>query len=962
MVPSSSIRYLTLNLGALFARLGVILLTLCLPFCSEPASAQAVDESSLSRTDSEIRTATSAADLEFFEKQIRPIFVDHCLECHSGSETNGGLSLDSREQMLKGGDLGSVLNLAHPSESLLLAAISYRNKELQMPPKNKLSDQQIALLAEWVTRGAPDPRKPPNSGEESRKSGPMGMSLEEGLKFWSMQPVSPKAIPQVKNADWIRTPIDAFLLHQLESHGLSPASQADKRTLIRRLSLDLVGIPPTPDEVEQFAADSSSDAYANLVERLLASPQYGVRWGRHWLDVARYADSNGLDENLAYGNAWRYRDYVVHAMNSDKPYHRFVAEQIAGDLLPEANQETKIATGFLSLGAKVLAEPDMEKLVMDTIDEQVDSLGKAFLGMTFGCTRCHDHKFDPVTQRDYYALAAIFKSTRTFANQRFGAIKYWYEHGFPDPVEAEKLKSVEAAIAAAKDKANQFKAQAMAKIRNQAQSQAADYLAAAARLSLGATLVEVANVAEPLGLHPRMLYHCRSHVENQKNSDFYQAWHHLATNSEAVKQHYSDLFSRVKGALDAAKQPNPNATTLTDPELEKARQELVDPSGFLVVPPQPEFAFDASTLEEYYRWMDEARVLESQSMDATEAMGVVDGATRPELPLHIRGSHLTLGEPVSRGFPAVMRGAFANTIFPENQSGRLELANWLASTTNPLTARVMVNRVWGWHFGRPIVPSTENFGALGDRPSHPELLDWLAHSFMRNGWSIKQLHRVIVLSSAYQMSSSHAETSMTESVDPENAFLWKFPIRRLDAEQLRDSLLSVTGRLDESLGGKTVPLRNRQFVFDHTSIDHTRYDSLRRTAYLPIIRNNVYSLLEQFDFPDPTMPTGRRNTTTVAPQSLMMLNSQLVLSSSRDLAVKLTTQTPDPQARIQRLYGIVFGRPPEPSDVERCLSFVEELTRSRLLDATRVDPEATVDAWAMLVQSLMATNEFLYVR
>ena len=387
----------------------------------------------------------TTAELEFFEKHVRPLLVAHCYECHSGTNVNGGLRLDRRSGLMKGGDSGAALIAKQPDKSRIIEAVRYQNRDMQMPPDGKLADSQIAVLEKWIARGAPHPAESetPADGPD-----PTGMTIEEGRQFWSFRPIADPEVPSVSKTDWAANPIDAFVLHRLEEAGLSPTKQADRRTLIRRVTFDLTGLPPTIEEVETFVADTSDDAFAQLVERLLASPQYGVRWGRHWLDVARYADSNGLDENLAFGNAWRYRDYVIQSFNDDKPFDLFVTEQLAGDLLPDSTLEAKTATGFLVLGAKVLAEPDMEKLVMDTIDEQLDTVGKAFMGMTIGCSRCHDHKFDPLMQADYYALAAIFKSTKTFSGGNMGAIKYWNEHSFATAEESEQLKKINAEIAA----------------------------------------------------------------------------------------------------------------------------------------------------------------------------------------------------------------------------------------------------------------------------------------------------------------------------------------------------------------------------------------------------------------------------------------------------------------------------------------------------------------------------------
>lgn len=930
-----------------------------------------------------VDTEASREQLEFFEKSVRPLLVERCYECHSAKEVSGGLRLDSQIGVSAGGDSGPAIVPGQPAQSRLIEAIRYENRELQMPPKGRLSDSEIEVLTKWIEMGAPDPR----DSVPSLTPGPTGMSIEDGRKFWSMRPVPLVEVPKVARAEWVSTPIDNFLLAKLESCGLTPASQADKRTLIRRLTFDLIGLPPTEEEIAAFLTDDSANAYSKLVDRLLASPQYGVRWGRHWLDVARYADSNGLDENLALGNAWRYRDYVVDAFNANKPFDRFLLEQLAGDLIVGANRESLTATGYLVLGAKVLAEPDREKLVMDTIDEQIDAIGKAFLGLTLGCARCHDHKFDPIKQTDYYALAAIFKSTQTFGPTNTGAIKHWNEHSFASAEELEKLKVVEAEIAAKNAVASKFKNDAVAKIRDAAKAKAADYLAVAAEFSPTATLKEVSALAAPLGLHPRILHHCRLHLEYHRDDPLFVTWHQLAagqvavldqsspsacevdeenaiptkTGSAAIGEHYRKLFAEVDQALAEVQKTKPETKTLEDVRLEQAREALNDASGFLAIPPQPEFAFDEVTLAEYNRLMDEARVVESNAPDETSVMGVTDGKLQASIPIHVRGSHRNLGDLVARDFPLVLRPESSAPIFAKLQSGRLELAQWLSSTQNPLTARVFVNRLWRWHFGRGLVGSTENFGQLGDRPSHPELLDYLARQLMESGWSVKELQRTILMSAAYQMRSNHDQDAACAAIDPENTMLWKFRMQRLDAEQIRDAVLAVGGRLDNSIGGKTVPLRNRQFVFNHTSVDHTRYESLRRAAYLPVIRNNMYTLFEQFDFPDPTMPTGSRNTTVVAPQALLMMNDDLVMDSARDFAQQILTTSNAKERRVEMAYEMAVGRKPEKPEADRALAFVEKWFASNALAAGQGEV-AELSAWTMFCHSLMASNEFMYVR
>ncbi|MDG2223832.1 MAG: DUF1549 domain-containing protein [Rubripirellula sp.] len=905
------------------------------------------------------------ADQEFFEKSVRPILAEHCQECHQADEISGGLRLDSKTGWMSGGDSGPAIVPGDPDASRLMAAVSYDDRDLQMPPRNKLADNQIAVLRAWILRGAPDPRvQTPQDAKGIIEASP-GMSIQAGKSFWSMRPIGSPEPPRVSNSDWVQTPIDAFILAKLESQGLRPAPPADRRTLIRRITYDLTGLSPTQQEIDDFVADESPQAIQRVVERLLASPRYGVRWGRHWLDVARYADSNGLDENLAFGNAWRYRDYVVNAFNDDKPFDRFLVEQIAGDLLPDATNETKTATGFLVLGAKVLAEPDREKLEMDTIDEQIDVTGKVFLGMTLGCVRCHDHKFDPVKQTDYYALAAIFKSTRTFAESRTGAIKHWHEHVFADQHEVDAIASIDKLISQRKSAAASYKSQAISKLRQRTRAQAVEYLVAAAAFTPSATLNEITAIAEPSQLHPRVLHQCRLYLQHHPNEPFFAHWHQstrAATKPEqaqaAIEQHYRPILKR----LLEQRQKNPTARRLDDPELEAVRAIIDDNTGLLAVPAKPEYAFDAETLAEYDRLMEVARLFESDAGDLTAAMGVSDQAIVNQLAIHIRGSHLNLGEPVSRAFPEVMRFSPVPPIFPTHQSGRLELAHWMADSRHPLTARVYVNRLWRWHFGEGIVRTTENFGALGDRPSHPDLLDWLTRYFIASGWSTKEIHRMILASNTYQMASRHENPQRELAVDPDNRMWWKFRNERLQPEAIRDSILALSGQLDEAIGGKTVPLRNRQFVFNHTSVDHTKYDSVRRAIYLPVIRNNLYTFFAQYDYPDPTMPTGDRSATVVAPQALWMMNSDLVMDASERFADRLLEAASSDASRIESAYVQALGRTPTEAEKRRALSFIDQWSAVGRSDAATVDKSTTRRAWSLFCQSLMASNEFIYVK
>lgn len=782
------------------------------------------------------RAEPSAADLEFFEKKVRPILVERCYECHSAEsgKSKGGLTVDSQPALLQGGDNGPALVAGAPDKSLLITAIRYQKRELQMPPKSPLPAAEQRVLEEWIQRGAPDPRRE----EIAASVKPRPVDVEQGRRHWAFRAVAD--VPTPKNGH----PIDAFLQARLAEKGLDFAPPAEPATFLRRITFDLTGLPPTPEELAAFVADHAAApeaAVRRLVDRLLASPHYGEKWGRHWLDVARYADSNGLDENIALGTAWRYRDYVVRAFNHDKPFDRFLTEQIAGDLLPARDlaerQENATATAFLNLGAKVLAEPDKEKLTMDVIDEQLETTGRAFLGMTLGCVRCHDHKFDPVTQADYYALAAIFKSTQSFSSDRMGALSLAHETPLGDFEDFATVKIAEQALVTKKTEVS-------------------------------------------------------------------------AAQAEAKKKPGPDAEARIM------------------------------------------------------RLMDEMEAIEKSLPDLPTAIGVRDAeAIQPKLAIHIRGSHLSLGKEVPRGFIEVMQSPDAPApAFPRERSGRLELARWLTDPAHPVTARVIVNRVWTWHFGRGIVGTPDNFGLLGDAPSHPELLDWLARWLPANGWSLKDLHRLILTSRAYRQGGRETVRSpQAAEADPENRLLHHFPMRRLEAEEVRDSLLAVAGLLDLNMGGKTVPLRNRQFVFNHTSKDLTKYDSLRRALYLPIIRNNLYDLFQQFDYPDPAVSTGQRNSTIVSPQALLLMNSPLASQAAAGLASRLQRQEGDLEARVRRAVALAYGRAARADDLQHARNF---LAAADATLASQVEDPAKRErqAWELLCQAWMMTNEFLYLR
>jgi cytochrome c553/mono/diheme cytochrome c family protein len=780
--------------------------------------------------------------VRFFETKIRPLLADHCFSCHGPDKQKSNLRLDSAEALRRGGDSGDLILVpGQPDNSKLIKAVRQQAKALRMPPKEKLSDRQIADLTLWVKMGAPFPVSQSLTTLDDGKRG-----------FRPFQAPLDPPLPGVKENKWPQGPLDHFILAQLEAAGLRPAPPADKPTLIRRATFDLIGLPPTPEEIEAFLMDQSPQAFTRVVERLLASPHYGERWGRHWLDVARYADSNGLDENVAHGNAWRYRDYVIAAFNGDKPYDQFVLEQLAGDLLPgptdvATRNQRLIATGFLSLGPKVLAEVDEKKMEMDIIDEQIDTVGRTFLGLTLGCARCHDHKFDPLSTEDYYALAGIFQSTRTM--EYFKKIARWHENTIATEQEWAAKADHDRQVAQMKDQIQQLT------------RKAGDQVKAAAKP--GQTL--------PKDLEP--LY------------------------------------------------PETTRADLKRLREELARQEKATP----VLP---------------------------------SAMGVTE-AVVTETAVHRRGSHLNLGKVMPRGIPRVLNGT-SPPFFDGKQSGRLQLAQWLVRPDHPLTSRVMVNRLWRWHFGQGLVRSPDNFGKLGEPPANPLLLDWLAHRFVDAKWSVKAMHRLILLSSTYQMSSVH--DSRAAERDPDNRLHWRASVRRLEAESIRDALLVVSSQLDPAMGGSLLHVKNRDYLFDHTSIDKTRYDSRRRSVYLPVIRNHLYDLFQLFDFPDSTVPNGDRATTTVAPQALFLLNSELIGQASESLASRLLKEKKgDDASRIQQLYALAYGRPATARESTRAREILQEtegLQRAREPDGAK----RRLQAWACLCQIVLAANEFIYVK
>lgn len=789
-------------------------------------------------------TPTDANALEFFEKRVRPLLVTHCSSCHGSDpkKRKGGLDLSHREAILRGGDSGPAAVPGKPDNSLLIQAIRY-NDELKMPPKGKLKDSEIADLTKWVQDGLAWPSMQKTEKTEvsasSAKSGATFTFSEAQKQFWAFQPMKASPLPEVKGKSWVQSPIDAFILAALEAKNLQPAPPADKRTLLRRVTFDLTGLPPTPEEINAFLADDSPNAWEKVIDRLLMSPAYGERWARHWLDVARYADSNGLDENTAFANAWRYRDYVVRSLNQDKPYDQFVREQLAGDLLThepglthEEQSDRLIATGFLVLGPKLLAEPDKTKMVMDIVDEQIDVTSKAFLGLTFSCSRCHDHKFDPLPTRDYYGWAGIFKSTKTMAS--LATVARALERPLkPDPETQKRLD------------------------QHQEKLQQAEAAVNLVRFSPTSALA--ASTPAAIGLQQRWLR------QRQK-------------------------------------------------ELEQIKQNA---------PPVP------------------------------MALAVEDEAHPAPVRVHIRGNHLTLGEEAPRIHPRILAGEQQVPV-PANRSGRLELAQWLTRPDHPLTARVMVNRVWLHHFGQGIVRSPDNFGQLGERPTHPELLDWLALDFVQNGWSLKKLHKTILMSNTYRMSTAYNANAAL--VDPDNRLLWRMNRRRLEAEAIRDAMLAVSGKLDRAMGGSFLATAN----FNYVGEKDPNYNILRRSLYLPVVRSSVFDFFQVFDFVEPSVPNGKRNSTVVAPQALYLMNNEFVRQQATAFAERIVQHSGDDREKIRFAYLWAWGRLPNDAEIQRATAYLQAYNAA-LSNSENDAAKRRSLTWASWCQTLLAANEFLYL-
>jgi hypothetical protein len=899
---------------------------------------------------------------EFFEARVRPILVEHCTKCHGPRKQESGLRLDSRAGLLKGNDVGPVVTPGRPAESPLVEAVRY-DGAVKMPPAGKLPDRAVADLVAWVQMGTPWPE-----ATASATSSGVPDAGAAARRHWAFRPVRDVPPPPVRDIAWPEDPLDRFVLARLEAAGLSPSPLADRRTLIRRVSFDLVGLPPTPEEVAAFEADPSPDAYVRLVDRLLASPRYGERWGRYWLDVARYADTKGyvFFQDADFHWAYTYRDYVVTSFNRDTPYDRFIVEQIAADRLgaePPTRSEGRpplAALGFLSLGGRFMGN------FHDVIDDRIDVVCRGLMSLTVACARCHDHKFDPIPARDYYSLYGVLAGSR--------------EPMIPpeagEPPRTPVYETFVRELDARRRKLAEFVAAKHRELVGAARRRAGEYLLAAQQALDQPTTEDFMLIADGTDLNPAMLIRWQSYLaRTRKTRDpVFAPWHALAALPQAE-------FAARSGPMMAsfAKAANPiivralaegRPKSMADvagiygrelnrveafgrmvswlggsrgrlPHLPAAPEELrrvfhgpdspadvpLAPFGELaLLPDRPSQAKLKELRDALQKW------LTTGPGAPARAMALEDSATPYEPRVFIRGNPNNPGERVPRRFLEVLSGPDRAPF--RDGSGRLELARAIASRDNPLTARALVNRVWMHYFGTPLVATPGDFGLRSEPPTHPELLDHLAARFMDDGWSIKALHRRIALSATYQQRS--ADRTEARAIDPENALYWRMNRRRLDFEATRDALLAVSGRLDGRPGGPPMPAL-------------TGPEANRRTLYGFIDRLNLPGLYRTFDFPDPNATNPKRDQTTVAPQALFLMNHPFALDVARAILKRPDlVRERDDAAKVARLYRLLYGRAPD----------ADEKAMARAFLADRTDGS---DPWPALAQALLMANEFVFV-
>jgi len=863
----------------------VSLLFFALTSCVAPSALAAADE---------------ARGEAFFEKRIRPVLVQHCYKCHSSESDSvkGNLLLDTREGMQVGGDSGPAVVPSDVESSLLLESLRYESFE--MPPDGKLPGEVIADFEQWVRMGAPDPRDGNMPVEPSADPSAGGAAL------WSLEPLADVEPPAVARPDWPRDDLDRFVMSTLDKQQLEPVGDADPTVWLRRVFYDLIGLPPSPEQLRAFLADASPAARERLVDSLLASPQFGERWARHWLDVVRFAESNGKDRDVLMPHAWRYRNYVIDAFNADLPYDRFITEQLAGDLLPADSpaerDRLQVATGLLAIGAKSLTG----NLQLDLVDDQIDTVCRAVLGLTAGCARCHDHKFDPIPTRDYYALAGIFRSTETLYGGGLRAPK--------DPIGRTNVLLVlgdDADGQVARVKARQKRLTVLEKEKKSVDAQLKK-LQKQLPKDWETRLVQLQQRDASTG-------DAANPGENKPADEAADATTEDAATEDAATTDKAQVSASDRRILEFAKQ--------------RSRQDAID---------------------------DELKELKSRKIELALAVGVRDDDKIIDSPIHIRGERNKTGETVPRGFLSCIDIPDVPSI-GDGSSGRRELAAWLTHPQNPLTPRVAVNRIWQHLFGRGLVETVDNFGANAIPPTHPELLDHLARRFVENDWSTRRLVRDIVLSRTYGLANEYSEAAY--ATDPENKFYWRHSRRRLEAEAIRDAMLAASGDLDprrptaspvarigEGEVGRGINTRPLDEPFPY------------RSVYLPIIRGLVPEILATFDFPEPSNVQGLRDTTNVPAQSLFLMNHPLVIEQAQSLAERLVAETADDQHRIEQAYFRCLSRAPQADERERLLSYLAAADQRWRKEKPDADPDTRqIEVWTNVCQAMFASAEFRYV-
>jgi hypothetical protein len=934
---------------------------------------------------------------EFFESRIRPILVEHCMECHGPTQQEAGLRLESGEGFRQGSDSGQIFDSNAPHQSLILRAIRYED-DIRMPPDGRLSDGQIGTIEQWVKAGAVWPAQVALQPNKAKSS-----VFELAKNHWAFQPIRTKIVPpdvepsQVPRRD--AAVIDQLIHAGLQEVGLHRNQIADRRTLIRRATFDLHGLPPTPQEVKEFVSDSADDAWPRLIDRLLASPRYGERWARHWLDVARYSDTKGyvrLKDNPLYPAAWTYRDYVIRSFNEDLPYNQFVLEQLAADQLSAGqfstvNSETDYpaadrtpqslaAMGFLTLGQRFINSPN------DIIDDRIDVVTRGLLGLTVTCARCHDHKFDPIPTADYYSLHGVFASS--------------YEPDVPPPIlptaELAKHRSYLDELERRKKQFDDFLHAKKTELESSFRKRAGEYLLAGQFEKVQANFLPVMFLIDASkDLNPAVIQRWARLLEKSRrhHDPVLTPWHKLAQLAETeskeaftkasseliakwhsdpddqrinraildalksapinslndVAARYSEVFTNVDALWNTTK--STGVTALTDADLEEIRQLLYGAESPAVVSLNEiqDFLFvDATTQNQFHEQQRQIEDWIASPGAAPHAHVLLDSETPSDSPIFLRGNASNPGDKVPRQFLQVLSSLDRRPF--QTGSGRLELAMAIVSPENPLTARVMVNRVWLHHFGNGLVRTPSDFGLRGESPTHPELLDYLASQFMTRGWSIKTLHRTIMLSQTYQQQSlSHAEG---ESKDPENRWLWRMNRRRLDWESLRDSLLVVSGQIDFTMEGPSVPLLSEPF-------------STRRSIYGFIDRQNLPGLFRTFDFVAPDSSAPQRLQTTVPQQALYLLNSSFIQQQTTELANRVSSrQNPSDSADIEQricdLYELIYSRSPTTDELQLAKQFLADDSHAES-SRTGVGQVEKFSPWQEYVQALLMSNEFVFV-